>query len=272
MRTIRDFEYRVSDEFGKGNIPGFLHLYAGQEAVAAGMCMNLTDEDYIVSTHRGHGHAIAKGHDLELMMAELFGKETGYCRGRGGSMHVADQDLGMIGGMGIVAAGLPIAAGAALAFMRQGRDSVALSFFGDGAVHQGAWHEALDFAALLQVPVIFFCENNLYAETTAVDYHLNATSVTAMAVPYGIPAVQVDGMDVFEVRRATEQAIERAFQLSGGALGWELFDEQSVESLAVGAAERAVRMLSARIAPEVGNAGSGSNAAKVEMFTMAPPP
>jgi pyruvate dehydrogenase E1 component alpha subunit len=133
-------------------------------------------------------------------------------------MHAADQDYGMIGGMGIVAAGLPIAAGAAFAAQRQGQDKVVASFFGDGAVHQGAWHEALDFAALLSVPVIFVCENNLYAETTAVDYHLNATSITAMAAPYGMPATQVDGMDVFAVRRATEQAIERARSGGGPSL------------------------------------------------------
>ena len=155
---------------------------------------------------------------LEAITGELLGKDTGVIGGRGGSMHVADQDLGMIGGMGIVAAGLPIAAGAAFAAKTLGDDRVALSFFGDGAVHQGAWHEALDFAALLQVPVIFFCENNLYAETTAVDYHLNATSVTAMAAPYGIPAVQIDGMDIFEVRRATAQAIERARSGGGPSL------------------------------------------------------
>ena len=155
---------------------------------------------------------------LVQVAAELMGRETGVIYGRGGSMHVADQDLGMIGGMGIVAAGLPIAAGVALAAKRKGEDTVAVSFFGDGAVHQGAWHEALDFAALLQVPVLFVCENNLYAETTAVDYHLNSASVTAMAAPYGIPATQVDGMDIFDVRRATEQAIERARSGGGPSL------------------------------------------------------
>jgi pyruvate dehydrogenase E1 component alpha subunit len=218
MVNIRRFEERVHDLTMAKELEGYTHTAYGEEATAVGVISLLRADDLFNTTYRNHHHAIARDMPLEAVAAELMGKQSGVIYGRGGSMHVADQDLGMIGGMGIVAAGLPIAAGAALAFMRQGRDSVVVSFFGDGAVHQGAWHEALDFAALLGVPVIFFCENNLYAETTAVDYHLNATSITAMAGPYGIPAVQVDGMDIFEVRRATERAIDRARSGGGPSL------------------------------------------------------
>jgi TPP-dependent pyruvate/acetoin dehydrogenase alpha subunit len=218
MVRIRRFEERVHTETMEKRLEGYTHTAYGEEATAVGVISLLRDDDWFTTTYRNHHHAIARGVPLEAVAAELLGRESGVINGRGGSMHIADQDLGMLGGMGIVAAGLPIAAGAAFAAQRLGQDKVAVSFFGDGAVHQGAWHEALDFAALLQVPVIFFCENNLYAETTAVDYHLNATSVTAMAAPYGIPAVQVDGMDVFEVRRATEQAIKRARSGGGPSL------------------------------------------------------
>jgi pyruvate dehydrogenase E1 component alpha subunit len=214
MTRIRHFEERVHTETAEDRTEGYTHTAYGEEAAAVGAIALLREDDSFTATYRNHHHAIARDIPLEGIAAELLGRETGLCRGKGGSMHAADQHMGMIGGMGIVAAGLPIAAGAAFAAKRQGRDSVVISFFGDGAVHQGAWHEALDFAALLQVPVIFFCENNLYAETTASSYHLNATSVTAMAAPYGIPAVQVDGMDVFAVRKATEEAIARA--RSGG--------------------------------------------------------
>ena len=214
MIRIRRFEERVHVETIEKRTEGYTHTAHGEEATAVGVIALLREEDWFTSTYRNHHHAIAREIPLEAIAAELLGRDSGVCLGRGGSMHVADQDVGMMGGMGIVAAGLPIAAGAAFAAKRLGQDRVAVSFFGDGAVHQGAWHEALDFAALLQVPVIFVCENNLYAETTAIDYHLNATSVTAMAAPYGIPATQVDGMDVFAVRRAAEQAIERA--RSGG--------------------------------------------------------
>jgi len=218
MVRIRRFEERVHIETKEKRTEGYTHTAYGEEATAVGVITLLRSDDWFTTTYRNHHHAIARDMPLEAVAGELLGKRTGVIYGRGGSMHIADQDLGMIGGMGIVAAGLPIAAGAAFAAKRLGQDRVAVSFFGDGAVHQGAWHEALDFAALLQVPVIFVCENNLYAETTAVDYHLNAASVTAMAAPYGIPAVQVDGMDVFEVRRATERAIERARSGDGPSL------------------------------------------------------
>ena len=218
MVNIRRFEERVHDETMAKSLEGYTHTAYGEEATAVGVISLLRDDDLFNTTYRNHHHAIARDMPLVQVAAELMGRETGVIYGRGGSMHVADQDLGMIGGMGIVAAGLPIAAGVALAAKRKGEDTVAVSFFGDGAVHQGAWHEALDFAALLQVPVLFVCENNLYAETTAVDYHLNSASVTAMAAPYGIPATQVDGMDIFDVRRATEQAIERARSGGGPSL------------------------------------------------------
>jgi pyruvate dehydrogenase E1 component alpha subunit len=210
MVNIRRFEERVHTETMEKRLEGYTHTAYGEEATAVGVISLLREDDWFNTTYRNHHHAIARDLPLEAVAAELLGRESGVIHGRGGSMHIADQDRGMIGGMGIVAAGLPIAAGAAFAAKLLGQDRVTVSFFGDGAVHQGAWHEAMDFAALLGVPVIFFCENNLYAETTAVDYHLNATSITAMAAPYGIPAVQVDGMDIFAVRAATERAIERA--------------------------------------------------------------
>lgn len=218
MVRIRRFEERVHIETMEKRTEGYTHTAYGEEATAVGVISMLREDDWLTTTYRNHHHAIARGVPLEQVAGELLGRVSGVIYGRGGSMHIADQDLGMMGGMGIVAAGLPIAAGAAFAAKRMGQDRVAVSFFGDGAVHQGAWHEALDFAALLQVPVIFVCENNLYAETTAVDYHLNATSVTAMASNYSIPASQVDGMDVFAVRRATEQAIELARSGGGPSL------------------------------------------------------
>lgn len=218
MVRIRHFEDRVAIVAENREAAGFLHTYSGQEAVACGVIPLLREDDWFTSTYRNHGHAIARNISLDGIAAEVYGKATGVCRGKGGSMHVADQDEGMIGGMGIVAGGLPIAAGAAFAYRYLDRDSVSVGFFGDGAVHQGAWHEALDFAALFDCPVIFVCENNLYAETTNIDYHLNAESITAMAAPYGIPAVQVDGMDVFAVRDAMEDAIDRGRSGGGPSL------------------------------------------------------
>lgn len=210
MSRIRRFEDRVHADAAADRLEGYVHCYAGEEAVAVGVISLLRDDDWLTSTYRNHGHALARGVQLESIAGELLGRATGVDGGKGGSMHVADQDLGMIGAMGIVAAGLPIAAGAAFAAAYRGEDRVAVAFFGDGAVHQGAFHEALDFAGLFRVPVIFVCENNLYAETTATDYHLLSGSVAAMAVNYRMPAIQVDGMDVFAVRRAAAGAIARA--------------------------------------------------------------
>lgn len=218
MSRIREFETRVSSIAKEKEVDGYLHTYAGQEAVACGMIPLLRADDWITSTYRNHGHAIARDVALPAIAGELFGKATGVCGGKGGSMHVADQNLGMIGAMGIVAGGLPIAAGAAFAAAYRGEDRVAMTFFGDGAVHQGAWHEALEFASLFSCPVVFVCENNLYAETTAVDYHLLAGTVSAMTEPYRIPSVQVDGMDVLAVREAATRAIEHARSGAGPVL------------------------------------------------------
>src|SRR5215467_12757643 len=167
MQLIRTFENRVKVEFGKGKIPGFVHLYAGEEAVAVGICANLTDADYMTSTHRGHGHCVAKGVDPSGMMAELFGKATGTCKGKGGSMHIADMNKGMLGANGIVGAGIPLATGAALTAKLKKTGGVAVAFFGDGASNQGAFHESLNLAAIWKLPVIFLCENNQYAVTSS---------------------------------------------------------------------------------------------------------
>src|SRR5690349_21402205 len=160
MRLIREFEERLHADFSKGQIPGFVHLYAGEEAVAVGICSHLTDDDFITSTHRGHGHCIAKGVDIPGMVAELMGKSTGVCHGKGGSMHIADVDKGMLGANGIVGGGLPLACGAALTAKVQGKGAVAVSFFGDGASNQGTFHESLNLAAIWKLPVVFVCENN----------------------------------------------------------------------------------------------------------------
>jgi pyruvate dehydrogenase E1 component alpha subunit len=218
MVTIREFETRVSALAQSDEVDGYLHTYTGEEAVACGVIPLLRDDDWLTSTYRNHGHAIARGVPLEAITGELFGKSTGVCGGKGGSMHVADQTRGMLGAMGIVAGGLPVATGAAFAARYLGQDRVAVSFFGDGAVHQGAWHEALEFASLFRCPVVFLCENNLYAETTAVDYHLLSGSVSAMTGPYRIPAVQVDGMDVLAVRAAAADAIAHARSGAGPVL------------------------------------------------------
>lgn len=218
MTRIRSFEERASADKMADRLEGYIHNYSGQEAVAVGIIPQLRDDDWLTSTYRNHGHSIARDVPLEAMTGELLGRATGVCGGKGGSMHAVDQDRGMIGGMGIVAGGLPIAAGAALAARRHDEDRVAVTFFGDGAVHQGAFHEAMTFAALFECPVLFVCENNLYAETTAVDYHLVAGSVVAMAEPYGIRATQVDGMDLFAVRTAAAELIDRARRTGRPAL------------------------------------------------------
>src|SRR5262247_808480 len=170
MQLIRAFENRVKVEFGKGKIPGFVHLYAGEEAVAVGICANLTDADYMTSTHRGHGHCVAKGVDPRGMMAELFGKATGTCKGKGGSMHIADMNKGMLGANGIVGGGPPLACGAGLTAKVNGTDQVAVCFFGDGASNQGTTLEGMNLAGIWKLPVVFVCENNRYAETTSPDY------------------------------------------------------------------------------------------------------
>jgi pyruvate dehydrogenase E1 component alpha subunit len=218
MTRIRNFEERVQAEIEADTLPGYVHTYHGEEAVACGVIPLLRADDWLTSTYRNHGHAIARDVPLDAIAGELYGRATGVCSGKGGSMHVADQDRGMIGAMGIVAGGLPIAAGAALAARYRGEDTVAVAFFGDGAVHQGAFHEAVEFAALFTCGVVFVCENNLYAETTAVDYHLVAGSVCRMVEPFGLPAKRVDGMDVLAVRTAAEAAVARARAGEGPSL------------------------------------------------------
>ncbi len=210
MSLIRVFETRVRAEFSKGKIPGFVHLYAGEEAIAVGICANLTDKDYMTSTHRGHGHCIAKGVEVRGMMAELFGKATGVCKGKGGSMHIADMDKGMLGANGIVGGGPPLACGSALTAKTKGTDQVTICFFGDGASEQGTLHESLNLAAIWDLPVVFVAENNGYAESTPAHYHCSVDNIADRASAYNMPGVTVDGMDIFAVYEATREAVTRA--------------------------------------------------------------
>jgi TPP-dependent pyruvate/acetoin dehydrogenase alpha subunit len=210
MQQIRQFEDKIYFLFLQGAMPGTIHLYQGQEAVAAGVCANLRKEDIITSTHRPHGHAIAKGVSLKSMMAELFAKSTGCSKGKGGSMHVGDIAVGAIPAIAIVAAGMPIATGAALAFKMRKTDRVAVCFFGDGGANEGAFHEALNMAAIWSLPVIFVCENNLYGASTHVSKVVRVKQISERAAAYGIPGVTVDGNNVIDVFTATQQAVERA--------------------------------------------------------------
>lgn len=210
MTAIRQFEERVSKLFAEGRIPGFVHLYAGEEAVAVGVCAHLTDRDYITSTHRGHGHCIAKGVELAPMMAELFGRSGGLCKGKGGSMHVADMSKGMLGANGIVGGGPPLACGAGLTAKTQNTGAVTACFFGDGGAEQGTTHEAMNLAAIWRLPVVFVAENNGFAESTPVGYHCSASTIADRAAAYGIPGVSVDGYDVTAVYEAAGQAVARA--------------------------------------------------------------
>ena len=218
MVKIRTFENRVAELFAGGKIPGFVHLYVGEEAVATGVCANLADKDYITSTHRGHGHLIAKGGDIKLMMAELFGKKTGYCKGKGGSMHIADLDLGIMGANGIVGGGPPLASGAALACQYLGNDGVAVCFFGDGASNQGTTHEAMNLASCWKLPVVFVNENNMYGISSCTRDSMCVPNVADRAGGYGIPGVVVDGNDVVAVWEAAAEGISRARQGKGPSL------------------------------------------------------
>ncbi|MCY3797977.1 MAG: thiamine pyrophosphate-dependent dehydrogenase E1 component subunit alpha [Chloroflexi bacterium] len=215
---IRRFEEEVGRLFRQGQLPGFVHLYIGEEAVAAGVCAALTDEDTIISTHRGHGHVIAKGGDIKRMMAELFGKATGYCKGKGGSMHIADFEIGMLGAIGIVGGGIPIAVGAGLSAWYSGSDRVSLCFFGDGAANEGSFHESLNLASTLTLPVIFVCENNQYGEFTPAKNAMNINDIADRAIGYGIPGLVADGVDAFEMYRVTRAAVERARRGGGPTL------------------------------------------------------
>ena len=210
MLMIRRFEERASADYLAGKIYGVVHCYIGEEAVAVGVCSTLKRDDRIISTHRGHGHCIAKGADLNRMMAELYGRQTGYCKGKGGSMHIADFDIGMLGANGIVAGGISIITGAGLAAQMEGKGGVAVSFFGDGASNAGPFHECLNIAAAWKLPMIYVCENNMYAAQTAAAVTHSLSDVAARAAGYGIPGVVVDGNDIFAVYQATNRAVERA--------------------------------------------------------------
>ncbi len=210
MLLIRQFEDTMHRFKAEGQVPGLVHLYAGEEAVAVGVCAHLRDDDFLTSTHRGHGHCLAKGVDLPGMVAEILGKATGVCKGKGGSMHIADVDKGMLGANGIVGGGLPLACGSALMAKTKKTDQVTVCFFGDGAANQGTFHESLNLAAIWDLPVVFVCENNLYAETTSVDYAMRIKDIAVRAQGYGLPGVVADGMDVFAMYEAAGAAVRRA--------------------------------------------------------------
>lgn len=218
MVRIRLFEEAAGKLAEQARLPGFLHLYVGEEAVASGVCAAITDTDQITSTHRGHGHLVAKGGDFNKMMAELMGKSTGYCKGKGGSMHISDLDLGMLGANGIVGAGSPIAVGAAFANKYRGNGGVAVAFFGDGATNIGAFHEAANMACALHLPIVFACENNEYGEFTPRHKTMAITDIVDRAAGYGMPGVVVDGMDVVAVHEAATEAVARARRGEGPSL------------------------------------------------------
>ena len=218
MLEIRHFEEKAFELYGQNLVPGTLHLYAGQEAVAVGVCANLRKDDYITSTHRGHGHCIAKGAQLDRIMAEILGKKTGYCKGKGGSMHIADFSVGMLGATAVVGAGIPIASGAGLSIKLRGTDQVAACFFGEGASNQGTFHEGINIAAIWELPVVFVCENNLYAMGTRQSRVMLIENVADRSIAYGIPGVPVDGNDVLAVYEAAHKAVKRAREGKGPML------------------------------------------------------
>lgn len=208
MVRIRLFEEKVNDLFLGGEIPGFVHLYIGEEAIATGLCANLKQDDYLTSTHRGHGHCIAKGAEIKPMMAEIFGKSTGYCKGKGGSMHIADFSVGMLGANGVVGGGVNLAVGAGLAAKMKKSGQVAVTFFGDGGANRGTVHEGMNMAAIWKLPVIFVCEYNQYASTTPASYGTSVPDVSIRAQGYGMPSAIVDGNDVFATYEASKKALE----------------------------------------------------------------
>lgn len=218
MLLIRNFEEKAEELYTAGKIWGTFHLYVGEEAVAVGACAALLPEDYITSTHRGHGHCIAKGADVKKMMAELMGKKTGYCLGLGGSMHIADLEKGNLGATGIVGSAIPIAVGAALGCKIQKNGRVVLCFFGDGAANTGAFHEAVNMAAIFNLPVVFMCENNMYAMSFSVKKAFAIADIAERAQGYGIPGVVANGNDVLEVYEITKEAVERARRGEGPTL------------------------------------------------------
>lgn len=218
LRTIRSFEEKLSELVAAGKIGGFMHLYAGQEAIAVGVCAHLSDQDLLGSTHRGHGHCIAKGVDVTAMMAELFGRSTGTNRGKGGSMHIADVDKGMLGANGIVGGGIPLVTGAALTAQVRGTNNVAVAFFGDGATNQGQFHESLTMASNWKLPVVYVCENNGFGEFTPTDFVVPVKDIAERATSYGMRAAIADGMDFFDVYEKAGEAIELARQGEGPTL------------------------------------------------------
>jgi pyruvate dehydrogenase E1 component alpha subunit len=218
MRTIREFEERVHEEFAGGDIPGFVHLYAGEEASATGVCAHLDDRDAIASTHRGHGHCIAKGVDVIGMMAEIYGRASGSCKGKGGSMHIADLSKGMLGANGIVGGGPPLICGRALAAKQLGHGGVAVAFFGDGAANQGTTLESLNLATVWNLPAIFVAENNGYAEATSSTWSVATDDIADRASAFGMPGVIVDGFDFFAVHEAAGEAVARAREGGGPTL------------------------------------------------------
>ena len=218
MRTIREFEERVHAEFATGEIPGFVHLYAGEEASAVGVCTSLDDRDTIASTHRGHGHCIARSVDVGEMMAEIYGRKTGSCHGKGGSMHIADLSKGMLGANGIVGGGPPLICGTALAAKIKGTGGVSVAFFGDGGSNQGTTLESMNLASVWNLPAIFVAENNGYAETTASSWSVASDNIADRAAGFGMPGVIVDGYDFFAVHEAASEAIARARDGGGPSL------------------------------------------------------
>jgi pyruvate dehydrogenase E1 component alpha subunit len=218
MLEIRLFEEKVFELYGQNLVPGTIHLYAGEEAVAVGVCENMRKDDYIVSTHRGHGHCLAKGASLDKTMAEIMGKETGYCKGKGGSMHIADFSVGMLGATAVVGAGIPIATGAGLSIKLRKTDQVVACFFGDGASNQGTFHEGINMAAIWKLPVLYVCENNLYAMGTRQTQVMAIRDVAKRAEAYGIPGITVDGNDALAVYKAAQEAVERARSGEGPTL------------------------------------------------------
>jgi acetoin:2,6-dichlorophenolindophenol oxidoreductase subunit alpha len=218
MRTIREFEERVHAEFASGDIPGFVHLYAGEEASAAGVCGNLDDRDTIASTHRGHGHCIARGVDVHEMMAEIYGRKTGSCHGKGGSMHIADLSKGMLGANGIVGGGPPLICGTALAAKIKGTGGVSVAFFGDGGSNQGTTLESMNLASVWDLPTVFVAENNGYAETTSSTWSVASDNIADRAAGFGMPGIIVDGFDFFAAHEAASEAIARARDGGGPTL------------------------------------------------------
>jgi len=218
MLTVRAFEEKAGELFAQNLIPGFIHLSIGEEASSVGTCSALRQDDYVASTHRGHGHLIAKGADPKRMFAELFGRKTGYCKGKGGSMHIADFSLGILGANGVVGGGFPIIIGAGLSIKLRKTDQVGVVFFGDGAANRGTFHEAVNMAAVWKLPVVFVCENNLYASTTPSAYSLAGGSVAKRACAYGIPGYVANGDDVLEVRKTVSLAVEQAREGKGPSI------------------------------------------------------